>query len=583
MIDDKNLFLIVDNDPENVKFLTESLGIIGGNVIAVSERQAALKYLTDNTADLIIINSVMRNLDIYKFLQELSMLSNAANVPLLILLTKKDELVDKLVVVPAMLVDYLILPFSIIDMYVRIRSLLQYKETCLVTINSSSSSSPLNRNLGKAAVGIPHEEDRTDQPDKIAFNSHLQKLLEKVNIIPPLPYNCIKGAIILVDIDNSKILFDSYGNEFSQTVIRIIEERLQEFIPEKYFFRTGSDEFSIIIENSNKDEYISLIAQKVLKAHTDPIKINESEISVTASIGISVFPDDGYNADPLIQHAETALHHSKQTGKNKYTFYNNISVGMSVTSPLQVKSIRDAIEQNEFIVYYQPIYKLNELKIAGFEALLRWSTNSFGNASPWSLIKYAEENGLMWEVGSFVLRKVCSFLNRVNEKYNSEIFVSMNISPFELLKDGFVADIKSIIYETGVNPKSLGMEFSEKPIIDSSEISYGVIRNLRSLGIITSLDDYGTGAMSIRDLITVPIDMLKLDGTILGNIDLEDRQYKLIKAIISIAEALNIRTSAKGVETQTQLNQLINTGCDYGQGYYLGKPQPEREAIKFLI
>ncbi len=395
-----------------------------------------------------------------------------------------------------------------------------------------------------------------------------------------------KIAIIFIDLDGFKDINDSLGHEIGDKVLIEISKRLKKHIRKSDIVaRFGGDEFLIMINDIDKHHIKKVvdIAEKILKDIKKPIIVNNIENRVSASIGISIYPDDGDNIHILIKNADMSMYKSKNAGKDRITFYENKMSKESDTRLKLKNDIYNALQNNQFELYYQPqIDKDN--KLVGMEALIRWNHPELGLVSPFKFVPLAIEIGIIEEVDLWVMKNsILQIKEWVKKGYNIGV-ISCNLTIYQLERGSLVDKLKAMFNEIEISPKYFGLEITEEGIMKNPDKNIAILKEIKELGITLSIDDFGTGYSSFAYLKKLPIDKLKIDRTFIKDIP-DDEDDKIISAaIISLAKQLHLETVAEGVETQVQRDFVFSHGCNSIQGYFYSPPIPADEfEKKFLI
>ncbi len=392
-------------------------------------------------------------------------------------------------------------------------------------------------------------------------------------------------AVMFLDLDRFKNINDSLGHMIGDELLQQVSIRLKECIREgDTLARFGGDEFTLMLPKLHNDrEDASKLAKKITGTLKQPFIVDGHELYVSASIGIAMYPQDGTNIESLIKHADVAMYHVKGQGKNGYQFYSN-----EMNAPYIVKleldtGIHKALDNNEFNLVYQPQINLRTGEIVGVEALLRWDHPEHGSVSPAEFIPFAEESGLIVDIGLWVLKTACAELNQWRLAGLPEIRMSINISARQLMEEYIVSDILTVLKDYDIPGHALELEITENAIMDDMD---SVIRKLKELsheGITIAIDDFGTGYSSLSYLHKLPIQTLKIDRTFLKESRINKGDNTIINTIVAMAKGLNLNVIAEGVETQTQLDYLREIECSEAQGFLFGKPLPPDVIAQLLI
>lgn len=425
---------------------------------------------------------------------------------------------------------------------------------------------------------MAYYDDLTGLPNRVNF---FEKLEDEINT-DKLREN--KMVILFLDMDNFKRINDSLGHAFGDELLKEVAKRLKQSMRySDIVARISGDEFSVLI-NDIKDIKESLpIIDNILKIFSDVFNIGNSSVSMTSSIGASVFPIDGEQAEELIRCADIAMYKAKEIGKNRYKFFN-ISMKKELSRKLNIEvMLRRGISEEEFVLHYQPQFDTKTKNLRGFEALIRWNSKELGFLSPLEFIPIAEETGLISVIGEWVLESACNFANKINRIYGNNVIMAVNISPAQLKQTDFYEIVTNVIDRTGINPANLELEVTENIFIDNFDFALKILNDLKSYGVKIALDDFGTGYSSLSYLKKLPIDLLKIDKSFIDEINVSNNKNEFIDAIITLVHKLKIETIAEGVENKFQYDYLVNANADNIQGYYLGKPLPETEIEKLMV
>ncbi|WP_117168647.1 putative bifunctional diguanylate cyclase/phosphodiesterase [Paraliobacillus sediminis] len=381
-------------------------------------------------------------------------------------------------------------------------------------------------------------------------------------------------ALLLMDLDRFKTINDTLGHQIGDRVLQIAADRLREKLGcTTDIYRVGGDEFVVILPDHNKSS-CSEIADNLLGVFLQPFLIDYHEISITPSIGISMYPTDGLDGDKLFKHADAAMYIAKNKG-NKYYFFN-AALNEIITRKMTIEiELKNAIELNQLALLYQPKINIATGEVVGMEALLRWTHPTLGQVSPVEFIPIAEESGQILSIGEWVMRKACQ--QNVDWQQNGfqALAVSVNVSVQQFEQDNFVVLVSNVLKETGLSAKYLELEITESIMHDIEE-SIQVLSGLRELGVETAIDDFGTGYSSLHILKELPISTIKIDKSFIDDID-NEKDFSIVKTIIDIGMNLNLNIIAEGIETEQQAKALLEHQCRYGQGYLYAKPSPANE------
>lgn len=439
-----------------------------------------------------------------------------------------------------------------------------------------------NGNIIKVAGSISDITDKKIAEDKInflAYHDDLTKLpnrfyfLEKLEgVILNAAEQSLRGAVFYLDIDDFKIINDTLGHSFGDKVLCYYSEQLKKILGENDILcRIGGDEF-VIIHCFNESTELEQFAELILSLFRDTYLIEGKRIYLSTSFGVAEFPKDGVNSDALMKNADFAMYKAKETGKNKYSIYNE-KLYIQLQRKIDIERVlRNAIEENELSVVFQPQVYVSTQQIYGFEALIRLNSKELGFVSPGEFIPIAEESGFITVLDHWVFSQSCNYVAKWIEKGYTFESMSVNISSNDIRRSDFVDLIRDMITSANIDPKLIELEITETVLMEQIETVTERLEQLRNLGIRVALDDFGTGYSSLNYLRSIPIDTLKIDKSFIDHITENTNEEVIISNIIQLAQTMNLKVVAEGVETKAQYELLKSKNCDYVQGYYFSKP-----------
>ena len=422
-----------------------------------------------------------------------------------------------------------------------------------------------------------YHDSLTGLPNKSKFSEQLRESINR-SIRSGQQF-----ALMFVDLDRFKIINDSMGHDAGDQLIRITGERLSSLTREKdILFRWGGDEFTIILENIDNLDDVSTITERIIKGMSSPISIAKQELVITTSIGIAVYPNDSDSAEALIKNADAAMYHAKGSGRNRYEFYTP-EMNARAKERLELESgLQKALQNEEFILHYQPKYGASTQKLVGVEALLRWQHPSYGLVMPDRFIPALEENGLINAVGQWVLRTACAQNKMWQEQGFEPVTVSVNISAVQFRSPQLIDTVARVLDETQLESRYLELELTESMFISNTEAAINTMYRLKDLGVSLSIDDFGSGYSSLSYLKRFPVDYLKIDRSFIKDIENSNKDAAITNAITVLAHSLNMKIVAEGVESQGQLDYLKSQGCQELQGFLFSRPISAQEVSELL-
>jgi diguanylate cyclase (GGDEF)-like protein/PAS domain S-box-containing protein len=390
-------------------------------------------------------------------------------------------------------------------------------------------------------------------------------------------------ALLYIDLDRFRQINDTLGHEVGDELLKSAGKRISAVDANvDTVSRVGGDEFTIILDNFEDRTALELYCEKIIAELRRPFRIAEHELLLGASIGISIFPDNGRELQILLNHADIAMHQSKRLGGNTVKFYTQDLRAASIEQLNLETSLRKAIFRDEFVVHYQPKLDLHTNRIVGTEALVRWAHPSLGLLHPNEFIPLAEETGLVSAIGELVFDKAARQAQAWKEMGLGNIRTSVNVPAHQLRRGNLVQVINRVLENTGLSPSLLEIELTESALMDDADQVLETLNTLRDIGIEIALDDFGTGYSSLSYLKRFPIDTLKIDQAFVRDLDKNPDDEAIVRAIIAMAHSMNMKVVAEGVETESQLNFLRREGCDAIQGYFLSRPVPDDQLSALL-
>jgi diguanylate cyclase (GGDEF)-like protein len=415
----------------------------------------------------------------------------------------------------------------------------------------------------------------TGLPNRMLLNDRVSQAIVLA------PRHSKKVAVLFLDLDGFKHINDSLGHPIGDKLLQSIAKRLVSCVRSSdTVSRQGGDEFVVLLSEMEQSEDAAISALRILQAVAEVHTIDHHDLHVTTSIGLSVFPDDGKDAETLVKNADTAMYQAKENGRHSYQFFRPAMTVRAVERQSIEENLRRALERQEFTLHYQPKIRLRTGEITGAEALLRWSHPVRGPVSPTQFIPVAEDCGLILPIGQWVLREACKQARAWVDLGLPLGTMAVNISSMEFRDDNFLESVFAILSETGLDPRSLELELTESVLMKRAESAASVLKTLRARGVQIAVDDFGTGYSSLSYLRKFPIDALKIDQSFVRQITSAPDDATIVTAVISMGRSMKLRVVAEGVETREELAFLQNHQCDEAQGFYFSRPVlPQQFAI----
>lgn len=416
----------------------------------------------------------------------------------------------------------------------------------------------------------------TNLPNRHSFNNQIDRALLNYK------YEHERFALFFIDLDNFKFVNDTFGHQAGDLLLATVADRLRSSLrAEDFVARLGGDEFVVLISNHSDISQINAVAEKIITTLNLPFVVEDREVFIGASIGITICPDNGETSEMLQSQADSAMYQAKNLGKNNFQYYQ-AELLHAQENRLQIEAqLRRALERNEIVPYYQPIVEIATRKIAGFETLVRWIKLDGKIINPDDFIPLAEELGLIIDIGAFVMNAAAlQTLEWVN-RYGT-IFTAVNFSSRQFKLHHLASDVLSMLARVALQHCYFEMEITESVLMDNTSNSMDTLQQLSSQGVSISIDDFGTGYSSLSYLTSFPVSKIKIDRSFVSKLPDDKNALAVVTAIIGIAHSLNLTVVAEGIETQEQLDCLDKLGCQYGQGYFFSRPVPAIKAGELL-
>jgi diguanylate cyclase (GGDEF)-like protein/PAS domain S-box-containing protein len=418
----------------------------------------------------------------------------------------------------------------------------------------------------------------TGLPNRAMFGELLSHVLQVAR------RNQRRFAVVFIDLDRFKFINDTLGHEAGDELLREVARRLKTSLRgSDIVARLGGDEFVMLLQDLRGPEQAGRVARKVLSAVIKPMQLCGQECRVTASLGIAVYPGDADDEAALLAHADVAMYHAKEEGKNNVQFYDPKLEARSLEKLALESRLRHAIERRELSLHYQAKVALADGAVTGVEALLRWHSAELGAVSPAQFIPVAEETGLILPIGRWVLRSACEQAMAWQREGLPPVPVAVNLSPRQLGDPELVATVQAVLAETGLAPGLLELEVTESSVMHDMERALAVLGRLKQMGVLLAIDDFGTGYSSLAQLKRFPIDTLKVDRSFIRELPSHAEDRAIADAVIAMGRALNLTVVAEGVETPEQQRFLRERACDQMQGYLFSRPVPPDDFARLML
>ncbi len=424
---------------------------------------------------------------------------------------------------------------------------------------------------------LAHHDALTNLPNRFLALDRLSQLINEAH------RDTKRVAVLFLDLDDFKKVNDTLGHDTGDKLLIEAAERLcSDLRSGDTVGRLGGDEFIILLGGLDEAADISPIAANLLKHFIAPFIIENRELVLTSSIGISIYPDDGDSSSQLLRNADSAMYHSKKLGRNTYSYFTE-AMNQEVSRRLALEEqMHGALERGEFRLCYQPQMDVSTRRISGVEALLRWNNPVLGNVSPDEFISIAEQTGQIVPIGQFVLIEALTMAVRWQSMLEQSFTMAVNLSPIQFRAPNLVTFIEQSIEKSGISSQNLELEVTEGVLISGYAYIEDALTNLSNLGVSIAMDDFGTGYSSLSYLRSYPFNVLKIDRSFIKDISVNPADRKLVNATIAMAHSLGLKVVAEGVETEEQLALLVTQGCELAQGYLFSKPVTAEKITKMI-
>lgn len=428
------------------------------------------------------------------------------------------------------------------------------------------------KNTQSELMRLAHHDPLTDLPNRLLFTDRAEQALAYAQRHKS---GC---ALLMIDLDHFKIINDSMGHNVGDLLLKAVGERLTAVFGKGFTVaRLGGDEFAVLVENCTQVAQAAGFAQQVLEVMKGAFIIETHQLFISASVGISLYPNDALNAEQLLRNADSALFKAKSAGREGYALYTEELTAHAQYRIEVASDLRRALEQQELRVYFQPVHDLTTSRMVGVEALVRWQHPQRGLVAPGEFIPIAERTGLIAEIDAWVLEQACWQMCQWQAAGVDLSFVAVNISSRLFARPELYQLVSTVLADTGLNPALLELEVTESAVMDNSEVALEQMHRLRELGLRLAIDDFGTGFSSLLRLKRLPVQKLKIDQGFVAGLPGDDDDVAIVRAVIALAQSMGMQVHAEGIEYVEQAQFLLDHHCDLGQGYWFGRPMPACE------
>lgn len=576
---DQAHILIIDDDPLIRRLVAKTLQNEGMQTSVAASGEEGVALFKEHGADAILLDVIMPNgFDGYTTCTQIREQSTGQHIPIL-MMTGLDDLDSINRAFEAGATDFISKPINIPLLGHRIRYILRAAQTTQSLLDSE-----------KRLHHMAYFDNLTDLPNRTFFQEHLRIMIALAQ------RHQQKLGVLFLDIDGFKRINDTLGHLMGDRVLQETSNRLRKCLRASDAFtrmgtppsdgislaRLGGDEFTVLLSSIERNEDAATVAERIRKSLAEPYILGHQEVYTTTSIGISIFPIDGESELELLKNADLAMYYAKRVGGNAYRYFSIDMTDAAKRRLLLDNQLHKAVERNEFELHYQPQFDLTTGQYCGVEALLRWNCQELGRISPAEFIPLAEDNGLIIQIGEWVLREACLQAKSWQGKNVALTRMAVNVSGKQLLHKAFPLLVATVLAEIGLNPDALELEVTESALIFEEDSVLEVLQALKKIGVQLSIDDFGTGYSSLSRLMNFPIDCLKIDQSFIRDLEQNSAKTAIVTAIIKMAEGMSMNVIAEGIETQDQLEFVKRNNCKEVQGYLLCKPLPSIQVEAFL-
>jgi len=596
--------LVVDDSKSVRRAICDRLHLGGLEAVEAEDGKAALQVIYDKQPDLILLDVIMPGMNGLSVLKILRNSYTKLQLPI-ILVTSRNSSSELVQAMDMGANDYIAKPIDFDILWARLTNQLMQKQAaeylrtareelekqvCQRTQELNDSNKTLKREI-KQKLLVEDKLQRQANYDALTSLPNRNLAVDRLGqTLAKAKREELQPSVVFVDLDNFKFINDTLGhaagdNLLKEAAVRLIDcTRASDTVA-----RLGGDEFLLILDDINnhstnsRELDLKLVGERIIKKFAEPFCLEDQEINVSPSIGFAIYPKDGGDNASLMRHADAAMYRAKNDGKNTFCFY---SPEMTAKARMRIKieaQLRHALERNEFVLVYQPIVEAKTSKIVKAEVLLRWNNEELGMITPDVFIPVAEETGMIVEIGAWVIKMACVQLKKWQDSGWKTMRLTVNVSARQFHYDSnLIGVVEETLQENDLSADDLQLELTEGVLMRENDHSIAIMHTLQVMGIKLLIDDFGTGYASLSYLQKYNFDTLKVDYSYIRNVLTNEQDARLVKAVVAMAKNLGLSVVSEGVETEEQLNFLLEINCKYAQGYYFSPPVPA-EAFEALF
>ena len=556
--EERPIVVLADDDPSIRLMVRHVLESEDFDIVEASDGLEALKAVEKHHPALVLLDAVMPGIDGFTTCQQIKDKGHT-DIPVMMITGLDDDAsVERAYEVGA--IDFITKPIKWAVLKHRVKSVVA-------------------KVIAERKVKLlAYRDTLTGLPNRLLFADRLEQAVVRSE------RTRTSMALMLVDIDDFKLVNDSFGHDAGDKLIKAVGDLISKSLRRAdTIARLGGDEFAVIIEGIEGPEDAISIADNLTTILEHNVRLDDQETYTSASIGIAVYPGDGKDARALLKNADTAMYRAKESGRHCFQFYKP-EMSVSAMERLDLEnSLKAAFENDEFLIHYQPVIDIHKNEVVGVEALLRWQHPEKGMIQPTDFVKVVEDCGLIVALGEWMIHSVCKQIKLWQDAGLEKQNVSINLSPRQFKEQDLVTLFTQAMAENGIDGGSLSVEVTERTLIDNVGEVEATLKKLRAMGLKILLDDFGTGYASLAYLKEFPVDVVKIDEAFIAGIPDNQDDSAIVDAIAGLTRGLKLALHAEGVENERQLNVLKGLGCQFGQGYYWSKPLPGNEYEQFFM
>lgn len=590
-LDDKKAIVVlhVDDDMSSLMVAEQVLEDAGFIVFQAENGREALQSFKQNSPDLVIMDALMPVMNGFDAISAIRKMPAGEHIPILMITGLDDpESIARAFDVGA--TDFQAKPINFFTLPYRMQYMLRAK----LTADALRYSQKQSVNAHEQVHNLAYFDLMTGLANRAQLAERLGQVLSTAK------REKHEFALLFLDLDHFKQVNDTLGHDAGDELLKQVSDRLNTVVRDSDSIarldstngeqpfaahtvaRLGGDEFVVLLSSIKQADDAAWVSERIAQTISQPYTINDTVVSVTTTIGISVFPADGSDSETLMKHADMAMYHMKEKGRNGYQFYSREIQELALARVSMGTDLKKAIENHELSLEFQPKVDLLDHRIVGVEALARWTHETKGVINPSEFIPVAEETGLILPLGRWVLVAACVQMQRWIVEGHEAFSIAVNCSPVQFERGTIIDDVEHALSFSGLDPRFLEVELTEKLFLKDIDAGIETLRNLKALGVQISIDDFGTGFSSLSYLKRLPVDKLKIDHSFVRELEHDRGDAAIVRAIITLAHNLGLEVIAEGVETEGQLNILERYGCNGAQGYFFSRPLLSSEATEWL-